>query len=121
MAGADRVPLVSLISTTVAPGITPPCASFTVPVTVPVVICASAEDEVMTSASIRPVPATSILRNMSPPRVNDRRAHADPLLPRKCNRLHGAKRREGRGSESSKKDVNRDQCGPLSKELFRGH
>ena len=37
--GSDRVPRASLISTTVAPGTTPPCASFTVPDTEPVVIC----------------------------------------------------------------------------------
>ena len=43
-AGADFVPRVSLVSTTVAPGITPPVESFTVPDTVPVVICASAGD-----------------------------------------------------------------------------
>src|SRR5205085_7288092 len=30
-AGADLVPFVSLMSVTVAPGITPPCASLTVP------------------------------------------------------------------------------------------
>lgn len=33
------MPFVSLISVTVAPGMTPPCWSFTVPVTVLVVIC----------------------------------------------------------------------------------
>src|SRR5512132_1240801 len=38
--GPILVPLVSLIRTTVAPGTTPPCASFTVPDTLPVVICA---------------------------------------------------------------------------------
>ena len=40
--GAERVPLVSLISVTVAPGMTPPCASWTVPVMKPVVTCADA-------------------------------------------------------------------------------
>ena len=40
--GADRVPRASLISVTVAPGITPPCASLTVPETVPVLTCADA-------------------------------------------------------------------------------
>src|SRR5216110_1127575 len=67
MAGADLVPLVSLISTTVAPGITPPCASFTLPDTVPVVICASAGDEASISASSRPAPAESPLRSIFPP------------------------------------------------------
>src|SRR6188768_3144066 len=37
IAGDDLFPRASLTSTTVAPGITPPCASFTVPATVPVV------------------------------------------------------------------------------------
>src|SRR5688572_1993686 len=40
--GASRVPRVELISVTVAPGMTPPPVSTTVPVTVPVVICAEA-------------------------------------------------------------------------------
>ena len=40
--GVDRVPRDSLMSVTVAPGITPPCPSFTVPVTVAVVVCAEA-------------------------------------------------------------------------------
>src|SRR5574342_291302 len=38
--GPILVPLVSLIRTTVAPGTTPPCESFTVPDTFPVVIWA---------------------------------------------------------------------------------
>ena len=38
--GASFVPRASLMRTTVAPGTTPPCASFTVPVTLPVVIWA---------------------------------------------------------------------------------
>ena len=42
MAGSDRVPRLSLISTTVAPGMTPPCASLTVPDTEPVVTWADA-------------------------------------------------------------------------------
>src|SRR6266849_3096091 len=42
MAGVDLVPRVSLTSTTVAPGMTAPDGSFTVPDTVPVVICAGA-------------------------------------------------------------------------------
>src|SRR3984893_15083006 len=37
-AGADLVPRASLTSTTVAPGMTPPCGSLIVPDTVPVVI-----------------------------------------------------------------------------------
>jgi len=37
-AGTDLVPRVSLTRTTVAPGITPPVVSFTVPDTVEVVI-----------------------------------------------------------------------------------
>ena len=41
-AGADFVPRVSLTSTTVAPGMTPPCESLIVPDTVPVVIWAQA-------------------------------------------------------------------------------
>ena len=40
--GIDLVPRVSLMSVTVAPGITPPCGSFTVPPTEPVVSCAAA-------------------------------------------------------------------------------
>src|SRR5687767_14887496 len=44
MAGADRVARASLINTTVALGITPPCWSRTVPEIVPVVICANAAD-----------------------------------------------------------------------------
>src|SRR5262245_57178182 len=40
--GDDLVPCVSLMMMTVAPGMTPPCASVTVPVTAPVVICADA-------------------------------------------------------------------------------
>jgi len=42
VAGASLVPLASSISVTVAPGTTPPWASFTVPVMFPVVICAEA-------------------------------------------------------------------------------
>ena len=45
--GAISVPCASLISVTVAPGTTPPCASLTVPDTVPVTPCANAAtDEV---------------------------------------------------------------------------
>src|SRR4030095_2565089 len=40
--GVDFVPLVSLVNVTVAPGITPPWTSWTVPEPVPVVICADA-------------------------------------------------------------------------------
>jgi hypothetical protein len=40
--GADLVFCDSLIRMTVAPGITPPCGSFTVPPIDPVVICADA-------------------------------------------------------------------------------
>src|SRR5512141_3377568 len=52
--GPIRVPLVSLTRTTVAPGTTPPCESFTVPDTLPVVIWAEtgiAADSSNTSAA----------------------------------------------------------------------
>ena len=39
---ASVVPRVLLMSVTVAPGMTPPCASLMFPVTVPVVTCAAA-------------------------------------------------------------------------------
>ena len=41
-AGASRVARDSLMSVTEAPGMTPPCPSFTVPDTVAVVVCADA-------------------------------------------------------------------------------
>ncbi len=47
MAGADVVPFVSLVSVTVAPGTTPPCASLTVPTTEPVVTWAIADSPVI--------------------------------------------------------------------------
>src|SRR2546426_1869384 len=76
------------MSTTVAPGITPPCASFTLPDTVPVVICASAGAETSRIASIRPWPTRSTLRRMFPP---------------PCNRLHGAQGRKYRLMSQDKK------------------
>ncbi len=48
-AGASFVPRASSIKVTVAPGITLPWASFTVPVTFPVVICAEAGTAAPTS------------------------------------------------------------------------
>jgi hypothetical protein len=66
--GMEVVPRVSLMSVTVAPGITPPCASFTVPAIVPVVICAAAGDA---SASSRMKAAAAVfglmLAMMRPP------------------------------------------------------
>src|SRR5690606_11256750 len=51
---ATRVPLVSLTSSTMAPGMTPPCSSRTVPATVAVVTCDRA-----TGGPISKPPATS--------------------------------------------------------------
>src|SRR5205823_11793026 len=75
--GADLVPRVSLINTTVAPGMTPPCGSFTVPDTVPVVICASAGNETNRSASIAAMPLRTTLRTMLPPPMNEARSDWD--------------------------------------------
>ena len=49
MTGAALVPRVSLMSVTVAPAMTPPCESLTVPATVPVVICADETDGLTSS------------------------------------------------------------------------
>src|SRR5690349_17320057 len=49
--GPIRVPLVSLTRTTVAPGTTPPCESFTVPDTLPVVIWAETDSAAPSSNS----------------------------------------------------------------------
>src|SRR5687768_2008369 len=62
MAGADFVPRASLISTTVALGITPPCSSRTIPVIVPVVICASAADAASTHTIAAMAALVQILR-----------------------------------------------------------
>src|SRR6185436_11820184 len=54
--GAVFVPRASLMRTTVAPGTTPPCASFTTPVTLPVVIWA----ETGLAARSSPISAANI-------------------------------------------------------------
>ena len=64
--GADFTPRVSLISTTVALGMTPPCSSRTLPEMLPVVICANAGGASMhaikTSAAV-----IQVLRSIVPP------------------------------------------------------
>src|SRR5262245_22955849 len=85
--------------TTVAPGMTPPCPSFTLPVTVPVVICAEAADANDKNASSRPVPTRSNLRSMFPPIVTVRAETSE----RCCNRLHRAQGRVGRRISQDKK------------------
>ena len=69
--GVDRVPRASLISVTVAPGTTPPCASLTVPSTVPVLTCAST-DALATASHIITAMDTLSLRIMKPPILNFR-------------------------------------------------
>ena len=67
------VPRLSLTSVTVAPGITPPCASFTVPATVDVVACPAAgpADPSMTtekmSATTRLLPTKRLNINIKHP------------------------------------------------------
>src|SRR5262245_46899717 len=66
-AGVDFVPGGSLVSTTVAPGITAPVRFFTLPATVPVVICASNGGEIRMIVTITLTTTPSVLRPMSPP------------------------------------------------------
>ena len=66
-AGGSCVPRVSLVSVTVAPGMTPPCASLTVPVTVPVVSCADANDAVHKTVMKATRNTTPGFRTISPP------------------------------------------------------
>src|SRR5262249_62404876 len=94
-AGAERVARVSLTSTTVAPGTTAPDGSFTLPDTVPVVICATAGNAMSTSPNIRPPPTKSTLRSIVPPSDDAGSlfvlTHAEILADLcVCNRLHGA-------------------------------
>jgi hypothetical protein len=50
--GAEVVARESLINVTVAPGITPPCVSLTVPLTVPVTPCAAADAATTRTATL---------------------------------------------------------------------
>ena len=70
------------MSVTVAPGITPPCESLTVPITVAVVICASAVLGISTyaSATIATAITPRIPRTMSPP--HPWADNTDSCLPR---------------------------------------
>ena len=61
------VPRVSLISTTVAPGMTPPVESTTRPVTVPVVICARAEGGNRNKAATTQTTKLQMLRSIDTP------------------------------------------------------
>src|SRR5678815_4772983 len=58
------VPRASSVRVTVAPGMTPPCASLTVPETVPVVTCARAGAAAMTIMA-SPTTRTNPLRNLN--------------------------------------------------------
>src|SRR5262245_61742040 len=60
------VPRVSLVSVTVAPGMTAPCESLTVPEIVPVVICADADAAIAQNATTAAAANVS-LRTISPP------------------------------------------------------
>src|SRR5688572_704072 len=84
--GAEAVPRVSLVRVIVAPGITPPCASLTVPAIVPVTPCANTEaatarDAVNTVASRRTRRKASILnppvQTTSAARAQGSGAHAN--------------------------------------------
>jgi hypothetical protein len=67
------VPRVSLVSDTAAPGITPPCGSLTVPVTVPVT-CADALPANAQSARTAAASARTLNTNIAVPPPNcDRR------------------------------------------------
>jgi len=81
-AGADFVPRASLISTTVAPGMTPPCSSRTLPEMVPVVICPNAAVD----ASMHVIKSTTTLLQV----LCSIDSSWDFLLRRWkiCNRLH---------------------------------
>src|SRR6478609_7667383 len=67
------VPRLSLIKVTVAPGMTPPCTSLTVPATVPVVACAAAGGDPANPSTTAAMAATTRLlpgantENMAPP------------------------------------------------------
>ena len=63
------MPRVSLFSTTVAPGMTPPCESLTVPLMLPVVICALAGDAAARIATIARASIPHFLNCMLPPPV----------------------------------------------------
>src|SRR3954466_11989714 len=67
--GADFVFRDSLISTTVAPGITPPWLSTTVPVIVPVVICAATGVRPAHAAIIAKARTRTFLNSMLPPPI----------------------------------------------------
>ena len=67
--GANEVPRVSLLSTTVAPGMTPPCESLTVPLMLPVVICALAGAAAARIATIARASIPLFLNCMLPPPV----------------------------------------------------
>src|SRR5438105_1189133 len=75
--GDDFVPRASLVATTVAPGMTQPCVSFTVPATEPVVICAQAVGVIAHNAMIARVrifpPAFALI---NPPESIGQRANA---------------------------------------------
>ena len=62
IAGASLVPRASSISVTVAPGTTPPCASLTVPVMLPVVICAEAGRTAAPTSSKTAIDCTHAVR-----------------------------------------------------------
>src|SRR5215510_11118577 len=71
--GGDLVPRVSLMSVTVAPGITPPWPSLTVPATVAVIVCAGAIAGIANTASATATSAVNVLQKRmlrTPPKNN---------------------------------------------------
>src|SRR5262245_17009050 len=79
--GGDLVPRVSLMSVTVAPGITPPWPSLTVPATVAVIVCAGAIAGIANTATATATNAVNVLQKRmleTPPKrtLRGRRSNA---------------------------------------------
>src|SRR3954469_14078599 len=71
------------MSVTDAPGITAPCASLTVPETVPVVTCASAAGAIIATAARNTTTLTAVLTILRPSSFNARGAPPPLALARR--------------------------------------
>src|SRR5690348_14673264 len=88
--GASFVPCDSLMSTTVAPGTVAPDWSVTVPVTVPVEICAEADHTEAANTTSAPASTLTLrLRNIDPPSLTNYPTRRLPNTPTRKNPDHG--------------------------------